>query len=123
MRRAMRHGIMAGLSVGSRKVCVSHLQFADDTLVFLHAKTKWLLNLRRIVDCFQLLSGLRINLAKSGLIAIGRSKFWACTMAKRLGCQLVKLPTKYLGIPLGANPNKISTWEPILSSIQNKLSG
>lgn len=42
-------------------------------------------------------------------------------MASRLGCQLVKLPIKYLGIPLGANPNKISTWEPILSRIWNKL--
>lgn len=121
MNRATRHGIMEGLKVGTQEVCVSHLQFADDTLVFCPAKSKWLLNMRRIMVCFQLLSGLKINLSKSGLIVLGSSEDWGKRMANRLGGQLVKLPTKYLGIPLGANPNKIGTWESILTRIRNKL--
>lgn len=54
MKRAMGMGIIEGLKVGSQGIVVSHLQFADDTLVFCPARTKWLLNIRRIMDYFQL---------------------------------------------------------------------
>lgn len=33
------------------------------------------------------------------------------------------LPTTYLGIPLGANPRKVDTWNPIINRIKKKLSG
>lgn len=55
-------------------------------------------------DCFQVLSGLKINFHKSGLIALGKDRAWGGRMAEKLGCQLVELPVSYLGIPLGANP-------------------
>ena len=33
------------------------------------------------------------------------------------------MPTTYLGIPLGANPRKVDTWNPIINRIKKKLSG
>lgn len=121
MKRAVGIGLFEGLQIGSQDVRVSHLQFADDTLIFCPAKTKWWIKLRRIMECFQLLSGLKINRAKSGLIVIGRQEIWAANVANRLGCQPVKLPSRYLGIPLGTNPNKLSIWEPVLSKIHQSL--
>lgn len=113
--------IFQELKVGHREVKVPHLQFVDDTLIFCPAKRKLLTNLRRMLDCFQLLAGLKINFSKSGLIGLGRSRVWGKEMVEKLGCQLVELPITYLGIPLGANIKKVSTWNPVITKIQKKL--
>lgn len=38
------------------------------------------------------------------------------------GCSHSACPITYLGLPLGANMNSCSTWKPVLTKIQNKLS-
>ena len=45
--------------------------FADDTIIFYEARKEHLTFLSWILDWFEAASGLRINLAKSELIAIG----------------------------------------------------
>lgn len=47
--------------MGQNSVCISHLQFADDTLLFCVAKRRVLTNIRRLLDYFQVLAGLKIN--------------------------------------------------------------
>jgi hypothetical protein len=42
----------------------------------------------------------------------------ACTF---LNCKEGGLPFKYLGLPVGANPKRVSTWEPLLISLRKKL--
>ncbi|KAA3485561.1 putative Transposon TX1 [Gossypium australe] len=37
-------------------------------------------------------------------------------------CKIGSLPINYLGIPLGANPKKIATWEQIVDRVKKKLS-
>lgn len=85
-----------------------HLQFADDTLIFCPAKRKNLTNIRRILECFQILSVLKINFLKSTL---GKGRAWGEDMARKLGCKLVDLPITYLGIPLGRKSKKCSCME------------
>lgn len=121
MRRAIERGIMEGIEVGREKVMVSHLQFADDTLVFCPAKMRCIINMRRLKDCFHLLTGLRINFNKSSLICIGREKAWARKIATRIGYQVAQLQITYLGIPLGANPRKEKTWEPVIRKVHDRL--
>ena len=41
--------------------------------------------------------------------------------AEELQCQLVQLPITYLGVPLGANMKKFSSWQPIIEKIQHRL--
>lgn len=38
-------------------------------------------------------------------------------------CRLEASPINYLGFPLGSNPRKVSTWQPIIGRVQKKLSG
>lgn len=52
MIRAVEKNLFEGIKVGLEAVNVSHLQFADDTLIFCPAKRLFLTNLRRILDCF-----------------------------------------------------------------------
>lgn len=49
-----------------------------------------------VLLCFQVVSGLKINLNKSELVRIGGSGD-AGPLAKILGCKAVKFPFKYLG--------------------------
>ena len=44
-------------------------------------------------------------------------------MRTNLGCKVLSLPITYLGIPLGANPRRVETWNPIIEKIRKKLSG
>lgn len=121
MKRAQQLQIIEGLQIGRDGTNLSHLQFVDGTIIFCPPKSQMIVNLRRLLDCYQLISGLKINYAKSGIICFGRNIEWIETIANKLGCQVVKLPTTYLGIPLGANLRRVKTWEPILNKIQDKL--
>ncbi|GFY81333.1 hypothetical protein Acr_01g0011420 [Actinidia rufa] len=71
--RAMSLGSLSGFKIGegSQEVTVSHLLFADDTLILCNADSGELACLRDILLCFQAVSGLKINLAKSELIQVG----------------------------------------------------
>ena len=50
---------------------VTHLLFADDTLIFCDASASQVEYLREILASFEAVSGLHINLAKSELVPIG----------------------------------------------------
>ena len=113
--------IIKGVVIGRDKVELTHLQFADDTLIFCPAKEQVIMNYRRLLDCFSLVSGLTINYSKSSVIPIGNKEVWAHVMGNKLKCKIQKLSIMYLGIPLGANPNKISTWKPVLDKVEKKL--
>ncbi|XP_074283833.1 uncharacterized protein LOC141608370 [Silene latifolia] len=121
MLRGIQVGSIQGLEVGKDKVVLTHLQFADDTLVFCPAPSQVLTNIRRLLDNFQRAFGLTINFKKSALLVMGRNQQWGEKNAQKLGCQLLQLPVKYLGIPLGGNPNKISSWDSVIQSVKVKL--
>jgi hypothetical protein len=38
-----------------------------------------------------------------------------------LNCKVGLVPFKYLGLPVGANPRRASTWEPMLETLRNRL--
>ncbi|KAH1091895.1 hypothetical protein J1N35_019152 [Gossypium stocksii] len=44
-------------------------------------------------------------------------------MAAICKCKIEALPFMYLGIPLGADPKKISTWDGIVEKVERKLAG
>ena len=50
---------------------MTHLLFADDTLIFCDASASQVEYLREILASFEAVSGLHINLAKSELVPIG----------------------------------------------------
>ncbi|XP_029152462.1 uncharacterized protein [Arachis hypogaea] len=61
-------------------------------------------NYKRLLRCFELMSGLSINFEKSSLIPINCDQLWVQSMCSLLGCKKAALSVKYLGIPLDANP-------------------
>lgn len=64
-KRAKSLGFIKGAVIGHREVTVSHLQFADDTIVFCEVDGIEVQNIKRILRCFEVISGLKINFHKS----------------------------------------------------------
>jgi hypothetical protein len=108
-------GRLLGFSMGSRPPVtkISHLLFVDDTVVFYEANTSHHCCLRVLLLCFEAVSGLKVNLAKSLLVPVGNVNNVA-KLADILGCETSFLPMKYLGMPLGACYKATSIWDDIV---------
>ena len=71
---AVLAGHISGFTVGTRSnipLMVTHLFFADDTLIFCDASASQVEYLREILASFEAVSRLHINLAKSELVLVG----------------------------------------------------
>uniref|UniRef100_A0A2N9I8D0 non-specific serine/threonine protein kinase n=1 Tax=Fagus sylvatica TaxID=28930 RepID=A0A2N9I8D0_FAGSY len=123
--KAIEEGSLAGFSVsgGSNEpMTVSHLLFADDTLIFCDVDPSQLLYLRVILNRFEAASGLRINLGKSELVPV-RDVADIENLAAILGCKTSSLSMKYLGLPLGARFKSQAIWDPIVEKMERRPAG
>jgi hypothetical protein len=64
------HGLVTNLVDGG----LSHLQYADDTVILLQFSPETLRNARLILSCFEAMSGMQINYEKSEMFFIGLSE-------------------------------------------------
>ncbi|PWA74343.1 reverse transcriptase domain, Reverse transcriptase zinc-binding domain protein [Artemisia annua] len=79
-------------------------------------------NLLRILRCFHLASGLKVNLSKSAIYGVGVDRNEVDWMASTLKCTPGSLPFNYLGLPVGANMSIGCHWSPIIDKVQKRLS-
>ena len=99
----------------------THLQFADDMVILCRAKEESMTYVARVLRCFHVMLGLRVNFRKSGLLCIGTSDATSPRLASRMKCDILQLPFKYLGFPMGENMNRIAAWNPLVERVQNRL--
>ncbi|XP_038704713.1 uncharacterized protein LOC120000656 [Tripterygium wilfordii] len=118
---AEEKGLLKGIVIKKDALSISHIQYADDTLIFCKAKESSIQMVKRILRCYQLISGLKVNFSKSSLIGIGLDRQWTENMAAKHQCRAEALPVKYLGIPLGANFKLAKTWKPVVDNFQKSL--
>ena len=121
--RAVEGGFISWCSIwrgGGQAVNISHLLFADDTIVFCEAKKEFLTYLSWILFWFEAASGLKINLDKSEVIPVGEVE-GVNEMAVEIGCRVGQLPAVYLGLPLGASNKAISVWDEVEEKVRRRL--
>ncbi|GAU38905.1 hypothetical protein TSUD_119710 [Trifolium subterraneum] len=119
-------GAVCCISLKGFKICndgpiISHLQYADDTLCIGEASVENLWSMKAILRGFELASGLKVNFLKSCLIGVNVGDNFldmACTF---LNCMQGGIPFKYFGLPVGANPRLLSTWNPLVEKIRKNL--
>ena len=74
VKRMEGAGLLSGFRADgwrSRGESVSHLFFANDTILFCDAKVEQVLHVRLLLLCFQAVTGLKVNIAKSEMVPIG----------------------------------------------------
>ena len=123
LRRVVDGGFISGCSLRGKRgmeMNVSHLLFADDTIIFCEARQDHLTSLSWILAWFEAASGLKINLAKSEVILIGEVED-IDELAVELGCRVESLPTVYLGLPLKANHKASSMWDWVEERMRRRL--
>ncbi|GKD75383.1 putative RNA-directed DNA polymerase, partial [Tanacetum coccineum] len=99
--KACELGLFKGVCLANSGNNISLLQFADDALFFGEWTRLNASNLINILRCFELGSGLKVNLDKSKLYGVGVPTSEVTSVASSLGCAHGVLPFIYLGLPVG----------------------
>ncbi|POO03847.1 LOW QUALITY PROTEIN: hypothetical protein TorRG33x02_001510, partial [Trema orientale] len=101
---------------------ISHLFFADDSLVFTRATIQDAEILHRILSWYERASSQKINLEKS-VITLSLNTDISTTQAilQILGLTSVQSHDRYLGLPSVVSRNKRKTFEYILERIRKRV--
>ena len=116
---------ISSFSVGNSNrniLTISHLLFADDTLIMCGVELDQLWYLRSVSIWFQVVSTLKINLSKSELVPVGSIPN-VTALASILGCRVSALPLMYLGLPLRASFKKKTIWNAVVEKVEKRLAG
>ncbi|XP_071689048.1 uncharacterized protein [Rutidosis leptorrhynchoides] len=122
IKSALSNNAYSGVKVGNDNIPLTHLQYADDTLFFGTWSLDNIENLMKLLKCFELCSGLKVNYNKSNLFGVGVDKKDVEYMANLFGCKVGTFPFTYLGLPIGANMKKSGSWKPVIEKFEKRLS-
>ncbi|XP_019234325.1 PREDICTED: uncharacterized protein LOC109214820 [Nicotiana attenuata] len=114
---------LKGFDVGrvfENSVSISHLHYADDTLIFCGAESSQVQYLNLTLLIFEALSGLHINMLKSVLYPVNAVPNLR-ELADILGCNIGSLPATYLGLPLGAKFKSTEAWNGVIEKFEKRL--
>lgn len=77
---------------------------------------------KEVLQCFQLVSGLKINFQKSRIYSHSKNQTLVEKFAGILGCKVGSWPMIYLRSQIGISSKKRSFWKPLINKFQEKLS-
>lgn len=74
------------------------------TILFPSHNNRSITNALMLVNEFEHISGLCMNMTRSGLAGINIANSTVSNLAEAIGCKNLACPITCLGIPLGSNP-------------------
>ena len=96
LSRACAAGMIKGLVPHLVEGGLTHLQYADDTILLLQFDLQTLRNVRVILSCYEAMSGMKTN-------SVGLSVVEMNVASEMLGCKSGVLPMKYLRMPVSCH--------------------
>jgi len=101
MTSMVENDLFTGYGVGhANATVVSHLQFADDTLLLAAKSWANVRALRAVLSLFVVMSSLKVNYHKSLLVGINIADSWLNEAASILHWKVGKVPFLYLGLSI-----------------------
>ena len=103
MKKTEEGGLIRGFHVGhvnSTGTCISHILFADDTILFCDASREQMISIRLVLTRFQAFIGLKMNVRKSEIVLIGEVSNIQ-TLANILQCRVGQSAYDLFGYAIG----------------------
>jgi hypothetical protein len=100
---------------------VTHLQYADDTILLIELDDLAIANLKFILICFEIMSGLKINFFKSEVIVTGVSQLEQSRVARMLNCKEGRFPMTYLGFPIADRKLSIADMNFLVETVGHRV--
>ncbi|KAI3507508.1 hypothetical protein L1887_22495 [Cichorium endivia] len=122
IKEACNQFLYNGISLPNYGPCITHLMYADDVTFIGEWSESNLLNLNRVLRCFYIASGLKVNLLKSRLFGVGVEEFDLIRFANILSCEPAVFPCYFLGLPIGVNMKLSRNWNVVIEKFKSKLS-
>lgn len=107
----------------SKDMSITHLLFADDSLIFIKATKEDSLCLKKIFECYTTASGQVFNYKKSSMFFSQNTKQELISSIKNVfQLQVVSRHEKYLGLPSMVGRNNINFFNDMKLRILSKIS-
>ncbi|KAM2060118.1 hypothetical protein ACFX1T_045347 [Malus domestica] len=124
IQRESDGGRIEGIQMDRAGPMISHIFFADDTLIFLKAKARNCRNLVQVIDEYCSASGQQVNKSKSCVFFGGNvPDQLALQLATILGMEKVGNPGVYLGVPAIWGRSKRSGLAYVKGRLLGKIQG
>ena len=100
---------------------LTHLQYADDTLILIQNEELDIANLKFLLLCFEDMSGLKINFHKSEIYVLDRPPLEQQRIAHMFNCKLGEFPFMYLGLPISDHKLTIEQWNYLVNKLADRV--
>ncbi|KAK6164048.1 hypothetical protein DH2020_000912 [Rehmannia glutinosa] len=122
IRKAELNGNLHGVRICRWAPSISHLFFADDSIIFGRATIQEIEKTREIIKCYEGASGQRISMEKSEIsfskgIDISKRQ----VLADHMGVNLVEKLAIYLGLPTVVGRKKKDIFNGVIDRVRKKL--
>ncbi|KAK8564904.1 hypothetical protein V6N12_058483 [Hibiscus sabdariffa] len=121
--KASNEGLFSGFLIarGDNAVDITHLQFANNLMIFYDVSLDQVKNIKRVFRVFELASGLQLNSKKSKMFGINVGDSDLSIWANVVGCDIGHFLAEYLGLPLGPRTNSFVVWVSVIAKFTNRL--
>ena len=124
LRQATSKGELHGVAACPQGPCISHLFFADDSIIFCQATNDDCNRLEHILETYERASGQQLNREKTSLFFSHNTpqETWE-SIQHRFGAKVIRQHETYLGLPSLIGRSKKNTFRALKEKLAKKLSG
>nr|GEX59146.1 RNA-directed DNA polymerase, eukaryota [Tanacetum cinerariifolium] len=120
-KKVMNAGLFTGIPLDN-SLTISHLFYADDTIFVGNWDASNLKIILKVLKCFHMASGLKININKSKLMGYDVHSDEVETAARYIGCAAFVAPFSHLRVKVGGRMERINSRDDVVSKVTSWLS-
>ncbi|XP_075665752.1 uncharacterized protein LOC142635493 [Castanea sativa] len=123
LQQATSAGSLKGVAASPQGPWISHLFFADDSIIFCQATKEECNHLEHILETYEHASSQKINREKTSLFfSRNTPQDLQEELKERFGAEVIKQHETYLGLPSLVGRSKKNTFRTLKERLDNKLS-